>query len=291
MRARAIIVDDSLTVRMDLRATLSKAGFLVVACSTKAMAWSTLKSGHFNLAVLDIQLPDGNGIDLLKKMKEDPELMSIPTILLTTEVEVHSRIEGFACGADRYIGKPYDRDVLARVAREMCHMIDPAVPAASRREVIGKKILVVDDSLTFAHAAAQQLRRDRHEVVMAHTGEEALALLAVEPFACVLLDLTLPGISGVETCRRLRQLPNGRDVLVLAVTASDAPSLRKDIMESGFDDVALKTPTLELLQVRVRSLLFARRSGQESLRAPLAHSASSDPNLEVAAFAPQLDRH
>lgn len=289
MRARAIIVDDSLTVRMDLRAALSKAGFLVVACSTKAMAWTTLKSGSFNLAVLDVQLPDGNGIDLLNKIKSDPELSSIPTILLTTETQVETRLQGLACGADRYIGKPYDRDSLVHVAKELCLIADPVHGPASRRDPLGKKILVVDDSPTFAQAAAQQLRRDRHEVVLARSGEEALALLAVEPFACVLLDLTLPGISGLETCRRVRQLPSGRELLLLAVTASESPSLRQDVLLAGFDDVALKTPTLELLQVRVRSLLFARRSGADASRTP--RPALPEAELDLTGFSPQLDRH
>ena len=289
MRARAIIVDDSLTVRMDLRAALSKAGFLVVACSTKAMAWTTLKSGGFNLAVLDIQLPDGNGIDLLNKIKSDPELCSIPTILLTTETEVETRLQGLACGADRYIGKPYDRDSLVHVAKELCMMAEPVPVPSSRRELPGKKILVVDDSPTFAQAAAQQLRRDRHEVVLARSGEEALALLAVEPFACVLLDLTLPGIDGLETCRRLRQQPGGREVLVLAVTASESPSLRQDTLMAGFDEVALKTPTLELLQVRVRSLLFSRRSGTEASRTP--RPALVEAELDAAGFSPHVERH
>ena len=288
MRTRAIIVDDSLTVRMDLRAALSKAGFLVVACSTKAMAWTTLKGGGFHLAVLDIQLPDGNGIDLLNKIKSDPELAAIPIILLTTETEVASRLQGLASGADRYIGKPYDRDSLVRVAQELCLMSEVASAPGSRRDQLGKKILIVDDSPTFAQAAAQQLRRDRHEVVLARSGEEALALLAVEAFSCILLDLTLPGMSGLETCRQLRQLPSCRDVLVLAVTASDVPSLRADIMLAGFDDVALKTPTLELLQVRVRSLLFARRSGAEASKTP--RPALAEPGLDAANFNPHVER-
>lgn len=286
MRTRAIIVDDSLTVRMDLRAALSKAGFLVVACSTKAMAWATLKSGSFNLAVLDIQLPDGNGIDLLNKIKSDPELCSIPTILLTSETEVASRLQGLASGADRYISKPYERDSLVRVAQELCLMAEPVLSA--RRDQLGKKILIVDDSPTFAQAAAQQLRRDRHEVVLARSGEDALALLAVESFACVLLDLTLPGLSGLETCQRLRQLPSCRDTLVLAVTASDSPSLREDSMLAGFDDVALKTPTLELLQVRVRSLLFARRTGGDTGKTP--RQALAEPSLDAAHFNPHVER-
>lgn len=288
MRTRAIIVDDSLTVRMDLRAALSKAGFLVVACSTKAMAWATLKGGGFNLAVLDIQLPDGNGIDLLNKIKSDPELAAIPIILLTTETEVASRLQGLACGADRYIGKPYDRDSLVRAAQELCLLAEPASTHGVRRDQLGKKILIVDDSPTFAQAAAQQLRRDRHEVVLARTGEDALALLAIETFSCILLDLTLPGLSGLETCRQLRQLPNCRDVLVLAVTASDAPSLRADIMLAGFDDVALKTPTLELLQVRVRSLLFSRRSGPEASKTP--RPALPEPALDASHFNPHVER-
>ena len=273
MRPRALVVDDSLTVRMDLRSALSNAGFLVVACSTKELAWTTLKNGSFSLAVLDINLPDGNGIDLLKQIRSDPEVRKIKVILLTTEAEVQTRIHGLASGADRYIGKPYERGLLARAARELCEMTEHPAGPSSRRGLTGRKILVVDDSPTFGLAVAQLLRQDGYEVVLAGDGEGALALLAVEPFACVLLDLMLPGLDGLATCRQIRQLPGGQEVVVLAVTASEDPGVRHEVLLAGGDDLALKTSTLELLRVHVRSLLLTKRHGHEPAKP--SHQAAS----------------
>ncbi len=82
-------------------------------------------------------------------------------------------------------------------------------------------------------------------------------------------DLSLPGVDGLETCRRLRQLPYGKDVVVLVVTASDDPSIRQEVLLAGGDEVALKTPTLELLRVRVRTLLLKKRSESVPPKVPL----------------------
>ena len=81
MRPRTLIVDDSLTIRMDLRSILVDAGFLVVVCGTKASASAALRSAYFQLAILDVQLPDGSGIDLLKEIRSIPELCRLPTAM------------------------------------------------------------------------------------------------------------------------------------------------------------------------------------------------------------------
>ena len=68
MRPRALVVDGSLTVRMDLRSALANAGFLVMACSTKAVAWATLQNGGIKLVLLDIHLPDLTGFELATQL-------------------------------------------------------------------------------------------------------------------------------------------------------------------------------------------------------------------------------
>src|SRR5271170_1581054 len=107
MMGAVLIVDDSLTVRMDLAEAFSEAGFQVLPCATAAEARATLARGHISLVVLDVVLPDADGIDLLREIRATaPAGMRV--VMLSSEAEVKDRIRGLQIGADDYVGKPYD---------------------------------------------------------------------------------------------------------------------------------------------------------------------------------------
>jgi DNA-binding response OmpR family regulator len=246
---------------MDLRSLLTSAGFLVVACGTKAGALATLRNDGFQLVIINGTLPDGTGLDVLQYLKSVPEMRHLRTILLGGEAELRSRFQGQSGCADRYVGKPYDRDYLARVARELCHLPMPSF--AARRTSQGKKLLLVDTHPEHSRAAAEGLRSDGNEVVIVRSGEEALALLEFEPFACLILDLALPGIDGLETVLRVRRSPYGRDTRVLLLTGSDEQWVRQQALVAGADEVAVKTTIVELMRMRVSLLLMRRRRSDD----------------------------
>ena len=117
-----LIVDDSLTVRMELAEALDRAGFHTIQCATIADARIALRSHPIALAILDIQLPDGDGIDLLVQIRKDFTLGVLPVLLLSTEAEVRDRIRGLRGGANDFVGKPYDTyHVIARVGQLVSH--------------------------------------------------------------------------------------------------------------------------------------------------------------------------
>src|SRR5262245_58171427 len=112
MTSPVLIVDDSLTVRMDLGAAFEEAGFLPPLCASLAEARAAIGKVSFPLVVLDILLPDGDGVDFLKEIKSNPATASVAVLLLSTEVEVRDRVRGLTTGADGYVGKPYDTPTL-----------------------------------------------------------------------------------------------------------------------------------------------------------------------------------
>lgn len=262
MKPHVLVVDDSLTVRMELRGVLHEAGFLVTACETKASAQKALRSRSYQLVILDIILPDGSGIDLLKEIRSEPEFVSLPVIMLSTEAEVRHRIRGLTSGADEYVGKPYDSAYIAKCARALA-MGPTSASAHSEPTHTGKKILVVDDSPTYLDALAEILREDGHDVVLAHSGEEALDLLAIESVDAIILDLLMPGIGGLEACRRIRASPAQQHIPVMMLTGRDDKEARAQGMDAGVDEFVVKSPELALLKVRVRALLRRKRFEHE----------------------------
>src|ERR1700743_713475 len=94
-----LLVDDSLTVRMDLAEALEAAQRRVAACTTVAKANAALSRERFGLIVLDVILPDGDGVDLLEQIRETPALNGVAVILLSDEAAVRDRIRGVMHGA------------------------------------------------------------------------------------------------------------------------------------------------------------------------------------------------
>ena len=108
MRPRILIVDDSLTVRMDLGEALQAAGFDTVLCADIRSAREALADERAALVVLDILLSDGSGLDFLKALRRSPTTAQVPVLLLSTREEVKNRVQTMDVGAVVFIGKPYD---------------------------------------------------------------------------------------------------------------------------------------------------------------------------------------
>jgi two-component system OmpR family response regulator len=140
------------------------------------------------------------------------------------------------------------------------------------------RLLVVEDEPKMADLLSRALREEGHAVDVAGGGEDALWMAGATPYDAVILDVTLPGIDGLETCRRLRS--DGRWMPVLILTARDAVADRVAGLDTGADDYLTKPFSLSELLARLRAL--TRRVPQErpvELRAgdlrldPAAHRA------------------
>jgi two-component system response regulator MprA len=119
------------------------------------------------------------------------------------------------------------------------------------------RVLVVDDDRALRDALRRVLTLAGYEVQGAADGEQAIELVAQAVPDAVVLDVGLPGIDGLEVCRRLRRL--GNRVPILMLTARDAVSDRIDGLDAGADDYLVKPFDVEELKARVRALL--RRTG------------------------------
>ncbi len=126
--------------------------------------------------------------------------------------------------------------------------------AAPRRGSIGTvKILVVDDEPAVRNALDRALRLERYDVRLAGGGADALSQLAEEPADAIVLDVAMPGIDGLEVCRRLRDAGDRTPVLML--TARETVDDRVAGLDAGADDYLVKPFALRELQARLRALL------------------------------------
>jgi two-component system response regulator MprA len=121
------------------------------------------------------------------------------------------------------------------------------------------RVLVVDDEPPVRDALERALSLEGYRVDLAEDGAQALKKVATEEPDVIVLDVLMPGVDGLETCRRLRAEGHGLPVLML--TARDAVSDRVDGLDAGADDYLVKPFALEELLARLRALI--RRSSPE----------------------------
>ena len=121
------------------------------------------------------------------------------------------------------------------------------------------RVLIVEDELKMARLVRRGLVEEGHAADVARTGEHALWLAEAHPYDAIVLDVMLPGLSGFETCRRLRHAGVWSPVLML--TARDAVEDRVAGLDAGADDYLTKPFSFAELLARLRAL--ARRGGVE----------------------------
>jgi two-component system KDP operon response regulator KdpE len=135
------------------------------------------------------------------------------------------------------------------------------------------KILVVDDDPQIRRVMKVTLVGHGYEVIEARTGEEALEKLPGEMPNLVLLDMNMPGIGGLETCRSLRQ---GSDIPVIILTVRNSEKDKVAALDAGADDYVTKPFGIEELLARIRAALRRSPSSPES-----GPRGFSSPDLEI----------
>lgn len=252
MSHRILIVDDSVTVRMDLAEAFAGAGFEVELCGTLEGARRALSSEKLSLLVLDVVLPDGDGVEFLAELRQRDDTRALPIVLLSAEAEVEDRIRGLKEGADEYVGKPYDAAyVIARVSALLRSFGDSA----------SRSILVIDDSLTYREELASLVRDAGYTVVTAASGEEGLLVAAHLRPDAIIVDGVMPGIDGTEVIKRIRLDPGLQATPCLLLTSSEGAASEVDALDAGADAYAHKSESTELVLTRLGAML---RSAQES---------------------------
>jgi len=112
--AKALVVDDSRAVRMILSKTLRELGFEVREAGNgrEAMEIMQVEKATVQLVLADWNMPEMNGLELLRQLRRDPELSSLVVVMVTTETELGQMAAALEAGANEYVMKPFTRDIL-----------------------------------------------------------------------------------------------------------------------------------------------------------------------------------
>ena len=112
-------VDDSASVRQMVNFTLQQAGYEVISASDGRDALSKLNGAAINMVITDLNMPNLDGISLIRQLRAQPQYKFIPIVMLTTESQNEKKLEGKAAGATGWIVKPFKPEQLVAVVKKV----------------------------------------------------------------------------------------------------------------------------------------------------------------------------
>ena len=119
MTAKILTVDDSASIRLTTRVTLSNAGYSVTEAIDGLDGLNKLKGGEYDLVVTDLNMPNMDGLTMIRELRKLPAHTGVPVIFLTTESDGELKAQAKAAGATGWLTKPFDPESLVKIARKV----------------------------------------------------------------------------------------------------------------------------------------------------------------------------
>jgi two-component system NtrC family sensor kinase len=257
-RRRVLLVEDSPTQAERLRGFLEADGLHVIHAGSAEAALEQLHSGGADVVVLDYHLPGMNGDEFCRELRMNVNTRAIPVIMLTVEGSDAAQLRGLESGADDYLSKTADPDVVRVRVQALLRRSKGAAPIVDiEKRFSHARVLAIDDSPTFLYLLAAELRQEHYIVETAESPLKGLELVRKTSFDCVLIDYEMPGLDGTEVCRRIREM--GRDpdhelVLIMLTSHEDKEHMTRGF-EAGADDYIAKSGDMSVTKARIRALL------------------------------------
>jgi len=243
--AKILVVDDERII-CDLLRQILRPTYEVLTAYRGKEALALFQQHRPQITLLDLVMPEMDGIEVLRHIREIDPHASV--IILTGRAAQASEQAARALGVTDFLlkGGLTSEDLLRVISRVRQRAEQAAPPGGESKE----SILVVDDKPMSRTRLAEFLTLRGYRVRAAQDGREALAAVKQDQPQVIVLDLNLPGVTGVDVLRRLRS--QGYKGWVIAVTASQDEKVLKEILELGPVDVIGKPVDLERLGLMIQ---------------------------------------
>ena len=312
--ARILVVDDEPEILDLVEAMLASSGYEVFLASGGEEALRLARERKPDLILLDLIMPGLSGFEVCARVKTDPQTGGIPVLFVTALTQISDKERALAAGGDDFLVKPFERAVLlARVeallrVRHLNRDLDRALaylhelevtrhaqqprkraPSTPPQEGAGD-ILVVDDELLARQLFADLLRDAGYVLHEAENGERALEIARHETIDVVLLDIMMPGMSGLQVLAKLGEIaPDSPVIIVTANPSSDnaIAALRLgafDFIVKGFKNEVMLTTVARAMErrrlaIRSQGMIRQLEAKIQELLAILAEHAEESERL------------
>ena len=274
---RVLIVDDNATNRRILRHQSKCWGMVPTETESGQQALTLLSAAAadgaaYDLAILDLMMPEMDGFDLARAIKATPEIASVPLVLLTSFGERRHSVVAQEVGIAAYLTKPVRQSKLFETLTTVMSddmkqwSASESVLLSPRRERRGvtqeeaklsnELILVAEDNIVNQKVAIRQLKKLGFRADAVANGREAIEALGRIPYALVLMDCQMPEMDGYAATIEIRRLEGiTKRTPIVAMTAHALEGDREKCIEAGMDDYISKPVKTEELERVIAQLL------------------------------------
>ena len=259
---RALVVDDDQPFGEALSRWLSELGYQPFVATSAAQGVALLKNGHFDVLLLDLQLPDLSGQSIIRRLNHAGA--AIPVIVVSGTSEMDDLVQAWSENAAGFLRKPFRLDVLAATLRKVLKRGSRWTAAPSRvplapsalAAAASSRILVADHEALTREALERGLRGAGYEVVSTGDGEQALALAMARRPHVIVADLKMPRLD-VQT---LVRQATAEDVEAAVIMMSQCGNVKEvvQVLRDGAVDYLEKPFSNNDLLAAVRRALDAQ---------------------------------
>ncbi|MCA1992948.1 MAG: response regulator, partial [Coleofasciculus sp. S288] len=292
---RLLIVDDNATNRQILTLQAQSWGMIPRAVESGYDAIACLdREEPFDLAILDMQMPEMDGLTLATQIRKRPDCQRLPLVMLTSIGKLETQFESVKSEFAAFLNKPVKQshlyNVLTQIVSEQPLKVkrSPSQKSPSQNlqldpkmaERLPLRILVAEDNKVNQQLALQLLGRMGYRADVAANGLEAIQSLRRQPYDVVFMDVHMPEMDGLTATQRIcEEWPPATRPRIIAMTANAMQGDREKCLNAGMDDYITKP-------IRVEELVQSIRNCQ-----PDHENPTPVPNLEQApAVEATLDR-
>ena len=297
-QARILVVDDNATNRQILVRQTQFWGMQPFAAASGAEALVLLEDGaRFDVAVLDMQMPQMDGLTLAKKIRQRPEGANLPLVMFTSIGKPEIRRDYESLNFVAFLNKPikqsqlYDVLVAALGQGVMMQPQPLPLPKPEPKPLGGfnLRILLAEDNAINQKVALRILERMGYRADVAANGLEVIGALHRQPYDVILMDVQMPELDGLETTRRIVKdsatfpFPKPR---IIAMTANAMQGDRETCLAAGMDDYVSKPIRVEQL---AKALAQCTPISPELIRPrtiPTPGTPTPNPSPPVASSSP-----
>lgn len=245
---KVLIVDDNDINRHILHLNCQLWGMQTVGVAGGNEALEAIRKTDFDIALVDMQMPDMNGIDLTSKIRFYKNKQELPIIMLTSigglDKDSNIKINLFS----GYLTKPIKQyqlfnaivNTLSEEKTKIIHQKDIPPAEAPDKQNTRPQILIAEDNLINQKLASKILNKLGYNVETAINGKDAIDKLKEKHFDIVLMDMQMPELDGIEATKLIHSDNNDEKPVIIAMTANAMDEDKKSCLEAGMDDYISK---------------------------------------------------
>jgi CheY-like chemotaxis protein len=234
-----LVVDDDVPTLTLIKEAIVQAGYNAIAESHSAKVYHMIENLNLDLAIIDLDMPELNGYDLIKQIKSNPKFSKLPIIIYTGKENYKEDLKKIDGLFSELLEKSSTNiEDLSETINQMINRYDEPTPpevVATQKDVV--KILLVEDYKHSQIIVTRLLKKNNFDsIVVVENGAEAVEQVKKQKFDLILMDMQMPVMNGFEATERIRLMPEYKETPIIALTAFAMKGDREKCLDAGATD-------------------------------------------------------